>query len=288
MADSWIWARQQAVIRDVERLFRGYQYGEAGRQVYEFFWNEFADWYVEVAKQQLAEGGDRAFYTVQTLVKVLDLCLKLLHPFTPFVTEELWGHLREASSAHSQGFSPRGGWAQALMVAPWPEPRPEESWEAGKVTDFTLVQEVVRSIRNLRAERSVKPQNRIPAIMVSDANYEIIQEQAKVIAHLAQIDPERLTIRRRMDKKPDGYVALVVGTVEIYLPLAGLVDLTEDRKRLEKELEETRSQIGRLEVLLSGSFAEKAPPGVVQKEREKLAGYQEKAGKLQNQLDGLE
>ena len=106
------------MIRDVERLFQSYQYGEAGRQIYEFFWNEFADWYVEVAKLQMAEQGDRAFYTVQTLVKVLDLSLRLLHPYTPFVTEELWGHLKSAASQHSDGFSPQEGWAQALDGRP--------------------------------------------------------------------------------------------------------------------------------------------------------------------------
>ena len=80
----------------MERLFQTYQYGEAGRQIYEFFWSDFADWYVEIAKQQLAEGGDRACYTAQTLAQVLDISLRLLHPFMPFVTEELWGHLRKA------------------------------------------------------------------------------------------------------------------------------------------------------------------------------------------------
>ena len=288
LADSWIWARQQAVIRDVERLFQNYQYGEAGRQIYEFFWNEFADWYVEVAKLQMAEEGDRAFYTVQTLVKVLDLSLRLLHPFTPFVTEELWGHLKDASRFHSDHLAQSSDWSQALMVARWPEPRPEESWEAEKVAAFTLVQEIVRSIRNLRAERNVKPQKKISAIMVSNASFEIIQEQARVIAHLAQIDPGQLTIQRAMEKKPEGYVALVVGTVEIYLPLAGLVDVNEERRRLEKELEETLAQIGRLEGLLSSSFSEKAPPSVVQKERDKLAAYQDKAGKLQHQISALE
>jgi valyl-tRNA synthetase len=88
LADSWIYARLQSLVSDVDRLFTAYQYGEAGRQIYEFFWSEFADWYVEIAKLQLAEGGDRAFYTAQTLVRVLDACLRMLHPFTPFVTEE--------------------------------------------------------------------------------------------------------------------------------------------------------------------------------------------------------
>ena len=116
LADSWIWARLQALVRDVERLFAVHQYGEAGRQIYEFFWSEFADWYVEIAKLQLAEGGDRAFYTAQTLVRVLDTCLRLLHPFTPFVTEELWGHLKAACAEHPI-YTPQNGWEEALIIA---------------------------------------------------------------------------------------------------------------------------------------------------------------------------
>ncbi len=111
------------LVRDVERLFQGYQYGEAGRQIYDFFWSEFADWYVEIAKLQLAEGGDRAFYTARTLVQVLDISLRLLHPFTPFITEELWGHLKRASVAHSPRMASTADWADALIIARWPEPR---------------------------------------------------------------------------------------------------------------------------------------------------------------------
>ena len=157
LADSWIWARLQTLVQDVERLFQSYQYGEAGRQIYDFFWSEFADWYLEISKLQLAEGGDRAFYTAYTLVKVLDTCLRLLHPFTPFVTEELWGHLKQAAQAYSDRLSPEGGWEDALIVARWPEPRPEEGWEAEKLADFSLFMELVRSIRNMRAEKKVTP-----------------------------------------------------------------------------------------------------------------------------------
>ncbi len=122
LADRWIRARLRSLIRDVDRLFTGYQYGEAGRQIYEFFWSEFADWYVEIAKQQLAEGGDRAFYTAQTLVRTLDACLRLLHPFTPFVTETVWGYLKAAAEAHSPALRPSGGWEDALIIARWPDP----------------------------------------------------------------------------------------------------------------------------------------------------------------------
>ena len=115
-----------------------YQYGEAGRQIYEFFWGEFADWYLEIAKSQLAEGGDRAYYTASTLVRVLDACLRLLHPFTPFVTEELWQALKKAAS--TKGFSPfasESKWEEALIIAKWPEAQKQEGWEEEKVAQFS-------------------------------------------------------------------------------------------------------------------------------------------------------
>jgi len=142
LADSWIWARLRVLVREVDRLFGNYQYGEAGRQIYDFFWGEFADWYVEIAKQQLSEGGDRAFYTASTLVRVLDACLRMLHPFTPFVTEELWGHLKTAAISKGAAYRPyvTGDWEPALIVAHFPEPGAEESWEVEKISSFTLVQ----------------------------------------------------------------------------------------------------------------------------------------------------
>jgi valyl-tRNA synthetase len=288
LADSWIWACVQTLIREVERLFGNYQYGEAGRQIYDFFWSEFADWYLEIAKLQLEEGGDRAFYTAKTLVNVLDLSLRLLHPFTPFVTEELWGHLKRVASEHSPEFAPRGGWEQALIVARWPETRPEEGWEAGKVSEFNLIQELVRAIRNLRSEKNVKPSRRIPATLVS-ANYaEVLRQQAISIAALSGLDMGQLQIMKELSEKPEGYIVLVVGPVEIYLPLAGMVDPSEERARLEKDLEDAQSQIQRLEDLLASPFAEKAPQPIVQKEREKLAGYRDSEMKLRSQLDALE
>jgi len=285
LADSWIWARMQNLIRDVERLFQNYQYGEAGRQIYDFFWSEYADWYLEIAKLQIAKGGDRAFYTAYTLVRVLDLSLRLLHPFTPFVTEELWGHLKRAASAHSDELAPKDGWEAALIVARWPEPRDKEVWEAEMVTDFTLVMDVVRAIRNLRSEKNVKPDRRIPATLVSTEQAAVLEHQADTIAALARLDVEALTVLPSLSDKPEGTIALVVGSVVVYLPLEGLVDISEERARLEKDLAETQSQIDRLEKLLISPFAEKAPKAVVQKERDKLAGYQETAEKLRAQLD---
>lgn len=287
LADSWIWARLQTVIRDVERLFQNYQYGEAGRQIYDFMWGDFADWYVEIAKLQLDQGGAHARLTAFTLVRVLDQILRLLHPFIPFITEELWGHLKTAAQEHIPEAAPTHGWEAGLIVAAWPEPRPESGWEAEKLADFSLLQEIMRSIRNLRAEKNVKPGRRIPAILVGGKQSQMLESQAPAIASLAQLDLQAIQIIEQLEKKPEGHIGLVVGPVEIFLPLAGLVDVNEERTRLEKDLIGVQSQIQRLEGLLASSFAEKAPTAVVQKEREKLAGYQETASRLRAQLAGL-
>ncbi len=286
LADSWIWAHLQALVRDVERLFQGYQFGEAGRQIYDFLWSDFADWYIEIAKLQLDEGGERAYATAATLVRVLDTSLRLLHPFIPFVTEELWGHLKRAvlSSPLAAQLS---DWPEALIIAPWPVEKQEEGWEAGKISEFNLVQEIVRSVRNMRSEKNVKPGKRIPATLVAAGAAQSLRAQASAIAALSTIDPAQLTILETIPAKPDGSIGLVVGPVEIYLPLTGLVDTAQERTRLEKDLADTQSQIDRLASLLSGSFAEKAPAAVVQKERDKLASYQETAAKLRAQLASL-
>jgi valyl-tRNA synthetase len=273
----------QQLVRDVERLFQNFQYGEAGRQIYDFFWSDFADWYVEIAKGQLAEGGARAYTTAYTLARVLDTSLRLLHPFTPFVTEELWGHLRKALQG-SPLADLTADWSEVLITASWPEIREAEGWEAGKIADFELLQEIVRSIRNLRAEKGVAPSRRIAATLTGGGKTSLLEEQAKVLAALAGLDESQMEISRSLKEKPEGSIALVVGPVEIYLPLAGMVDLEQERARLTKELAEAESQIARLEKLLGSDFANKAPAAVVAKEREKLASYKETAEKIRAQL----
>ena len=282
LADSWIWARLQQLVRDVDRLFQTFQYGEAGRQIYEFFWSDFADWYVEVAKGQLANESMRA-QTAETLARVFDTALRLLHPFTPFVTEELWGHLRRAVM-DSPFSSIDQDWPYALIIARWPEPREPEGWEKSKVADFELVQEIVRSIRNVRAEKGVAPSKRIAATVAPGTKMDLLKEQSGVLAALAGLSESELEIIESLTEKPKDTIALVIGAVEVYLPLAGLVDLAEEKTRLEKELKEAASHIERLEKLLAGDFANKAPAALVQKEREKLTAYKETAEKIKAQL----
>jgi valyl-tRNA synthetase len=214
---------------------------------------------------------------------VFDTSLRLLHPFTPFVTEEIWGHLHSALRE-----SPLNeicdDWPPALIVAKWPEPRPVEGWEEQKIADFELVQEIVRSIRNLRNEKNVAPSKRIAANFSAGTKTGLLQAQGKVIAALSGLNEAELKIEDSLKSKPQDSIALVVGSVEIHVPLAGMVDLANEKARLEKELKEAEAHIERLEKLLSGDFANKAPGALVQKEREKLAGYKDTAEKIKAQL----
>jgi valyl-tRNA synthetase len=282
LADQWIWAKSQRLIRDVERLFQTFQYGEAGRQIYEFFWSDFADWYVEIAKEQMKNTESKT-QTVETLARVLDISLRLLHPFTPFVTEEIWSYLRTAlleSSLSNLAFD----WADALIIAKWPEPRETKRGEEALLSDFALIQDIVRSVRNLRAEKSVAPSKRIAAIVAAGDKSKPLQSQKQIIASLAGLDGSQLTIQESLASKPNDSVALVIGAVEVYIPLAGMIDIANEKSRLEKELKEAESHIERLEKLLSSDFANKAPAAVIDKEREKLAAFKETAEKIKAQL----
>ncbi len=286
LADAFIFGRLKSLTRDVERLFQTFQYGQAGQLLYDFFWSDFADWYLEIAKLQIAEGGDRAFYTADLLVRTLDTTLRLLHPFIPFVTEELYGHLKAACNQHSDKFLPQDRiWSEVLMLSRWPEPMADEGWEAENILEFTQFQDVVRAIRNLRAEKNVKPAQKLAAILVEGKEREGLYHSLRSnLSALAGLDEARVAVLTTLETKPEGHVALVVGPLEIYLPLAELVDPEEERARLTKELAEAESQVARLEKLLGSDFANKAPAAVVQKEREKLATYKESAEKIKAQL----
>jgi len=276
LSDRWILSRLNSVITQVNRLFNAYQFGEAGRQVYEFLWGEFADWYVEIAKITFAGTNEDAKQRKRViLVHVLDQALRMLHPFIPFVTEEIWQHL-----PHPPGEVP------ALILAKWPEAdasRIDPQAEA----DQNLIMDLIRAIRNARAEYNVEPARQIAATVVAKDRRALIESQGPVFVALARIDPARLRIEEHLPEPPTQSVALVVGGVSVFLPLAGLVDLAKERKRLAKELEATCQRIARSEKLLSSDFAHKAPAQVVQAERDKLKELQDQRARLQGQLATL-
>jgi len=283
LADSSIWARTRQTVNAVNDLFENYQFGEAGRQVYEFLWSDFADWYLEASKRQLAEGANRAARTATLLANVLDLMLRLLHPFTPFVTEALWGYLKAACQENGLVYKPIEGWEEHLIVGRWPERMPHEAWETDAIKDFELVQEIVRSIRNLRSEYKIEPNKSLEALFVSKNRADFVEKNKHLLVDLAGLDEQSLTVHTTKPET-EGLTALVVEDIEIFLSMTADGDDQADRERLEKELSEAESQIARLEKLLASPFAQKAPAQVVEAEREKLAGYKSSAEKLRERL----
>lgn len=282
-ADKWILTRLNEIISTTDRLMDGYLFGEAGRQVYDFLWGDFADWYVEIAKVQMAQDGSRAWLTLWVLGHVLDSGLRLLHPFIPYVTEETWQQLKSAYVAADVGLSPAGGWGEALIVADWPQVR--ESYP-DVAEAFERVRGLVRAIRTTRSEYTVPAGKRIAALINAGENADFINAQRDTLAFLARLDNEQLTIANDSDA-PDQAVTIAQGDMTCYLPLAGLVDLSAERQRLTKEAEGLNKQIERVTKLLNSPFAKKAPAAVVQKERDKLEQMQASHAQVTERLASL-
>ncbi|MDJ0754387.1 MAG: valine--tRNA ligase [Ardenticatenaceae bacterium] len=282
IADQWILSRLQETIESVNRLFDGYLFGEAGRQINDFLWGDFADWYVETAKVQLKEGGSRAWTTLAVLRQVLDQALRLLHPYIPFVTEETWQQVKQAFQSADLAIEPAEGWPEALIVADWPTPA---GLDLPAAADYELFRDLVRAIRNARAEAKVTPGRKIAALITGPKAAAFRTLQAS-LAFLAGLDEEKLEISDNA-AAPENCVTLSMGDITCYLPLAGMVDLEQEQKRLQKELDETRQQINRVRNLLNGPFAEKAPAPVVAKERDKLTRLQAAENELAERLESM-
>jgi valyl-tRNA synthetase len=272
LADRWILSRHNRLIADVTRLIDAYQFGEAGRQIYDFLWGEFCDWCIEMSKIRLYGRDARQRLTVQrVLAYVLERTLRLLHPFMPFVTEALWQEL------------PHEG--ESLMIAPWPEPR--ETHDKAE-EEMGLIMDAIRAIRNARAEYEVEPGQRIEAIISAGEKYYLLESQKNILVTLARLDDEKLRLAHTLVKKPTKALTLVVGDMEIYLPLEGMVDLAAERERLTKEVEALSAAIARSEKLLANEdFTHKAPAHVVDREREKLVAHRERRAKLEERLGSL-
>ncbi|MCA9865174.1 MAG: valine--tRNA ligase [Anaerolineales bacterium] len=282
-ADRWILTRLAELISTTDRLMDGYLFGEAGRQIYDFLWNDFADWYVEFSKVRLIGGGAAAWTTLHVLTTVLDHSLRLLHPFIPFVTEEIWQQLRSTALESDLGIGPSEGWAEALIIADWPRPILNDAQAAA---DVELLRDLIRRIRNARAEQGVEPARHISALIAAGDKFDLLQSQRPLVAALARLDDGKLTIAPDIDP-PAQAITLALGAITCYLPMAGLVDLDAERARLQKEDAELSGQIERLTTLLGGPFAGKAPEAVVRKEREKLAGLEAGQREIRERLTSL-
>jgi valyl-tRNA synthetase len=280
LADRWIVSRAQRLTADVTRLLNEFQFGEAGREIFDFFWSEFADWYIEIAKAQLQDEAHRD-RTAGILRAVLDRSLRLLHPFMPFVTEEIWQHLYAPVPAEQRP-------APALIVASWPMPSEaaDRQLDQAAEDEFALVQEIVTGIRNARKEAGVEPGRHIPVIFIAGAKAATLKKQAGLFELLARTESPR--IERTLATKPQQAITLVAGGVEVYLPLAGMLDVAKELARLEGELAEARAAAEKARKMLANpSFIERARPDVVQRERDNLAAAEDTIAKLTARRDQL-
>lgn len=260
LADKWILTRLNQTIGKVTELFEKFEFGEAGRLLYRFIWDDFCDWYIEMSKETLAGDDEAAKLTTRSiLVYVLDNTLRLLHPIMPFVTEEIWQSV------------PHVG--ESLVVATYPTVHPEQMDEKA-AEEMEFLMDFIRSVRTVRNEMNTplsKPINIIAK--VSDAaHYAILKENESYIARFS--NPEEFVYGEDVEAPSDAVTSVITGA-EIYLPLAGLINIEDEIARLEKEAEKLQQEVDRVEKKLSNEkFVAKAPEAVVEAERAKGADYQ--------------
>ena len=279
LPDRWILSRLNHLIAEVTRNFEQWQFGEGARAIYEFLWSEFADWYIEASKSALNGGEPSApARTRAILVHTLDQALRLLHPAMPFVTEEVWQNLKRTAPSSLP--------EDALIIAAWPKAN-KQLFDVRAEKEFARIMDIVRLIRNARADFNVEPGKRIPAIISAGRSQPLLESQRETLALLARLEPSELQIEKKSDK-PLQALSLVSGDAEIYLPLAGMIDVEKEKTRLTNEIAKTEGDLARAETLLAGEFSKRAPKEVVQKTRDSLAANQERAARLNEQLASLE
>ena len=274
VADEWILTRLNETIEQVTRHVDKYDFGEAARHLYNFIWDEFCDWYIEMAKLPLYGEDEQAKLTTRSvLAYVLDNIMRMLHPFMPFVTEEIWQQL------------PHEG--ESIVTATWPTVNETLSNKDASDQMKRLVA-IIRSVRNIRAEVDTPLSKEIPIFI--EANTEEIKQQLEANRHYLDrfCNPSTLTIDTSMEAPEKSMTAVVTGA-EIYLPLEGLIDIDKEIARLEAELEKLNKEVERVDKKLSNQgFVSKAPAHVVEAEKEKQKDYIEKREKVKERIAELQ
>jgi valyl-tRNA synthetase len=295
LPEKYIVSKCHSLVDSVTSDLEKYQLGSAGSKVYEFLWDEYADWYIEISKTRLYEGaggGDEneARAARRVLVYILDTSLRLLHPYMPFVTEQLWHHLPRAAYDENRA-------ANALMLSDWPQMDDESPLVTSEtaVSQFECFQALTRKIRNARAEYNVEPGKRISAVVVASGDVlAALKIELKSLVALARLDPDQVfMLEANSDEaknaiKQESVHLVVQDGVDAYLPMSGLIDPVKERLRLQKQNEKLTVEIKKLSSRLeSAGFTDKAPPEVVEKAKSELAELQEQAAKVQSSLSAL-
>ena len=273
LADSWIFDRLNHTVSEVTRLFDEYQFGEAGRELYNFIWNDFCDWYIEISKVAL-NGDDEELKTrkQENLIWILDQILRLLHPIMPFVTEKLW-----LSMPHD---------GKSIMVAQYPEPHKEfENKEADSQMAFLI--EVIKAVRNIRMEVNAPMSSPID-IMIQiddDKNKSVLDNNAEYVENF--LHPKALSVAADIEAPKLAKTAVIPGA-QIFVPLTELVNVDEELAKMEKEEKRLEAEVERAEKKLSNQgFVAHAPEAVINKEKEKKADYESQLAGVRERMKEL-
>lgn len=294
LPERYIVSKCHTLVAGVTEQIESYQLGAAGSLVYAFLWDLYADWYIEISKTRLYEGlggdGKQSRIARRVLVYILDTSLRLLHPYMPFATEQLWHHLPRAEAGQDQN-------AHSLMLSDWPQmddSQPLPTCDKA-VYVFECFQALTRSIRNARSEYNVEPGKRISAVIVAESSIrKEIEKEVNALVSLAKLRAEDVQFLEPESKEAeeaaiDSVRLVVQDGVEAFLPLSGLIDPEKERMRLEKQNEKLEKEIQKLSArLASRGFVDKAPREVVEKAKKELSELQNQASKVKGTLGGLQ
>ena len=272
IADKWVLSKLNNLIAEVTENLEKYELGIAVQKVYDFIWDTYCDWYIELTKARLySEDADRKQTAIAVLVYVLDQTLRLLHPFMPFITEEIWQSL------------PHEG--NALIVAQWPQYREDLAFKA-EADQMESVMDAIRAIRNRRAEMNVPPSKKA-ALYVLTAKPQVFTEGEGFLLRLAYADT--VTMLENEPENLDGMVTITTADAKLYIPMGQLVDVAKELARITKELDAAKKFLNSLEGKLSNEkFISRAPEAVVNAEREKAAKHRDLIAQLEQSLTAMQ
>ena len=270
--DKWILSKLNKLIKEVTNNLENFELGIATQKVYDFIWNEFCDWYIEMVKPRLYDENCKTKFSAQyTLNKVLTDALKLLHPVMPFVTEKIYKELYTND--------------ESIMISKWPEASLQVSFESEE-EQIEKLKNIITGIRNLRTNLNVHPSKKSTLIFVTKNGADMIKNSEEMIKKLAFAN--EIICKEKKENIPQNAMSVLENGIEVYLPFEELVDIGEEKERLQKEKEKLISEVERAEKMLSNlGFVNKAPEAKINEEKEKLAKYKDMLEKVEERLKSL-
>ena len=278
VADRWIQSEFNRTVETFRNSLSQYRFDLCANAIYEFTWNQFCDWYLELTKPVFVNGNAAQIRAAsQTLVHVLEKLLRLAHPLIPFITEEIWQKVK--------GFV--GITADSIMLQPFPHVE-ENDFDPEAEAEIEWLKEVIVAVRNIRAESNIAPSKGLDLLFrnLSAENAKILEKQTALLKAMAKLD--NVQVLAANETAPLA-VAKLVGNAELLVPMAGFINKEAELARLTKEIEKYQNEVKRIESKLSNeAFVAKAPEAVIAKEREKQAEYQSGLEKIREQYKAIE